>query len=49
MTNARSGFAVALLSAAYLMLAAGCATTNDQDPRTQYDCVQYPKDVRCRS
>jgi len=49
MMNPWSRFAAALVSAAYLMLAGGCATTNDQDPRTQYDCVQYPKDVRCRS
>jgi hypothetical protein len=49
MTKAWSGFASALLSAVFLMSVGGCASTNDQDPRTQYDCVQYPKDVRCRS
>ena len=49
MTNPWRDFAAALLSAVLVTLMGGCATTHDQDPRTQYDCVQYPKDVRCRS
>jgi hypothetical protein len=49
MANPRLRLASALLSAAFVAFAGGCASTSDQDPRTQYDCVQYPKDVRCRS